>query len=314
MICCSLWVIKICNYLDENCKPLVYFIPEYFLTFAFEVLRIQSRLSILELDYLWRIEPMPMLGKLCESLFVESTKFIVNHMNDPNMPNPDLQDQIQSHLNLILQEHKYRDLLEKSPAMLNKLVPNMLTHFGKFNMNAMCKNYLRMFRYNTFNDIIYATLPEYQSTIFRQSFNTIISTNSNTAFDFMLSTIENLHLIYSSIQAKIDIVSLGNIPNEEKAKAITEIKKSIGIYYDILRIIESSVNIVPSAFIISKATVFQQLSNLCMTIIRSCCDGLLSFIFAKINSNAIQSKYVTQSISKKLHYICYPQSAASIYQ
>lgn len=113
-----------------------------------------------------------------------------------------------------------------------------------------------------------------------------MASQEKAAFYFFSSVIETFHSVFGDIQTKYNLLQAEDNSNEDKMQILLEIRRCISIYYDLLRIIESCVNIIPEAALSEKGLCFLQISNLCFIVIRDCIDGMMLTILNKINDGS----------------------------
>lgn len=271
------YIVDLCNFLDQSCPELFYFIPEYYTTAMFTIIRSFLRMDIQNLDFLWPKQIVaPQLKYPSDKFLYEFVSFISNHLADKKIPNPDQQESFLTKLNILLQ---YRDIvlkMEKHPVAKEKLMQAFLRSFDKKNLNALCKNYLRMLKKDLYNDINYSILPEASSVFFREQFKELCTKDIKIRDTFLNSFLNHLNNTLSDFQLNSSESYNVAITTRERDEHKREARQIYNIFYEMLRVLETTISLIPAVFLETNNIFKQRSSDLCMLIIREAFKGQLS--------------------------------------
>ena len=177
----GLFILRLINYIDSTTPELFYFIPEYYITTAFDLFRLFLRVNC-EADHIWQPPPIEQNNNKDPLIHPPRIKLphpfpspeyishfitmVCNHISDPDITNPDLQEGFLTKLNIILQYKNLIPRLEGNKVASKKLLKSLLKCFAKNDLNKLSKNFLRIFKGDLFNEVIYIYIYVYNICIY----------------------------------------------------------------------------------------------------------------------------------------------------
>ena len=274
------YILDLCNYVDQKCPELFYFIPDYYNSAVFTILRSFIRMDIESLDFLWgKITPATCPKEALMDSFIT---FISNHLADKRIANPDQQELFLHKLGLLLQ---YKDLIarmETHPVAKSKLLPVFLAAFEMKSVHLLSRNFLRMLKKSAYNDIQYSVLPDVGSEYYRKQFAELCYSDIKLK-EMFLNTFLN-HMNNTLTEIKMHCVESGNISlsSREREEHKKEARNFYNVLYDMLRVLETIVALIPHVFLEPNGIFKQRTSDLCMLVIREGIQGQLANFFTEL--------------------------------
>jgi len=269
----AIYILELCNYLDEKCSELFYFIPDYYNTTAFIVIRAFIRMDLHSLEFLYpKSGP---IGIPKESLIDSFITFVSNHIGDKSIPNPDQQEALLLKLGILLQYKEIISRLENHKIAQNKLVRNFLHSFEMKSSHVLARNFLRLLNHNLFNDMPKTVLPDYGSDFYRKQFIELCTNDVklrenflNTFFNHINNTLTDLKMHYT--ESKNGNLSLRDHEDHKK-----ESRNIYIIFFDMLRVLETIISLIPNIFLEKNGIFKQRGSDLCLLVISEVIKGQL---------------------------------------
>jgi len=246
---CGTWIAKWLNFIHIQLPNLFYFIPEYFDTFLSDIVRFFLRIPIDRCAFITNdlIEDF-----LSPDFMGQYIDFVSAHLNDEGISNPEYHEAFLTKLNMLLQVKKIMFLLESSSTANKFLVTNMISGFKMKNLNALCKNFLRIFRTRNFLEIKYSYLPEFNSDKLKKQFQYLMCTNEALYNDFLNNLLNNMASTLTNVLVLYHDGNKVNLEDREREFIMNEIRKSIHLLYDMNRVLETVINLLVDLFIEKK--------------------------------------------------------------
>ncbi|MDR3548361.1 MAG: hypothetical protein P4M11_08890 [Candidatus Pacebacteria bacterium] len=275
-------MLELCDYIDRTYPELFYFVPEYYITAVSAIVKAFLRMDPQGLDFLWTKCSPAMVPR--EALLDRFITFVTNHISDKRIPNPDQQESFLIKLGILLQ---YRDVvsrLETHPVAKTKLVPAFLRDFGKSNVNALAKNFLRLFKKNLYNDLAYTVLPDYGSEYFRKQFVELCTADIKLREAFLNTFLDHLNNTLTELKLHYSECSNISLTTRERDQHKRDSRVSYSILYDMLRVLETTVSLIPFVFLEADGLFRQRAADLCMLVIREGIQGQLGRFLSDLAS------------------------------
>ena len=231
------YILELCNYIDEKCPSLFYFIPEYYLTSAFVILKAFLKLDLGNLTFLWPDVVSAPLSYSKDILVDLAISLTIKHLADKEIPHPDLQEFFLKNMEMMLQ---YKDVIKKMEAnsiAKEKLIYTLLLSFEMKKPKIVSRIFMRLLKGTVLNDLQYTIYPDVGSSYYREQFVNVCNKNEKLREIFLNSFFDQTNDLISEIimnYAKRKNKTL-NIKEKETCREIA--RKSYNILYDISKMV-----------------------------------------------------------------------------
>jgi len=277
------YILEICNYIDKNYPELFYFIPTYYDNIAFSVIKVYLRLDLKTLDFL-KVENAIYASK--DELLDSFITLVSNHIADKGIPNPDQKDSFLSKLIIILQYKDIVQKLEKNKVANEKLLPSLLAAFETKNSYVIAKSFLRLLKGKPYADFTSVISPEIGSASYRSLFVSLCTKQEKLRDKFLNDLFNHINDLLSTLYLKYADRNNGEV--SEREENMKEARLNYETLYNMLRVLETVISLVPLVFLDVSRVLKQRASDLCMLIIREVTQGHIGSFLLEIPSQIIK--------------------------
>ncbi len=269
------YLLDLCNHIDSECPELFYFVPEYYITSVSTIVKAFLRMEPQSLEFIWTAKCSPMICPR-DALLDRFVTFVTHHLSDKKVPNPDQQEAFLTKLGILLQYRSVVPRLETHPVSGPHLVPAFLRAFDEQNVYALAKIFLRLFRKGLYNDITYTFLPDFGSEHFRRQFAELCTKDTKVRDGFLNAFLEHINNTLTELKLHYSESSNISLTSQERDEHKRASRTSYNILYDMLRVTETTVSLIPTLFLEQNGIFAQRVSDLCMLVVREGIQGQVS--------------------------------------
>jgi hypothetical protein len=277
------YILDLCNYIDKNCPELFYFVPAYYDNMLFSIIKVYFRLNPNSLDFL-KVENVIYSSK--NELLDPFITLVTNHIADKCIPNPDQKDSFLLKLIIMLQ---YKDIVEKlemHQVANEKLLPSLLSAFEAKNGFVVARTFLRLLKGKLYADFTSLILPEIGSTRYRTLFVNLCLKQEKLRDKFLNDLFSHINDLLSALNLRYADRNNGEL--NEREENMKEARTDYETLYNMLRVLETVISLVPLIFLEISRVLKQRASDLCMLIIREVTQGHLGSFLLEIPSSNIK--------------------------
>ena len=279
----GIYILKLCNYLDSICPELFYFIPEYYTTPVFTIFRSFLRMVFQNLDFIWnKVSEDKRENYPTDSFLYEFITFVSSHLADKCIPNPDFQESFLYQLYIIVQYKKIASKIEFHPIAKAKLINSFLKSFEFKKIDGVSKIFLKMFKCHTFNDINSDYLPDMSSNYLRNQFVENCLANVKLRDSFLNNALNHLYDTITDLRHHFSESFNISLSDLELKEHKVEARRLYNIFYDMLRVLETTSGLIPLVFLEDTSTFRQRFSDVCLIVIRDAFLGQLGKFLEEI--------------------------------
>ncbi len=275
-------MLSLCNYLDEHCPELFYFVPEYYITAAFTIIKVFLRLQVHRLSFIWPTTNV--LTYPSDELLAACLTFLARHFNDKSIPNPSQQEMFQGRLKLLLQCKEIVGKMELHPVARTIMLRGLLNSFEHKPPKTSVTNLLRLIKKDTFNDIPRSVLPEAASEYFRKQFTELCITEVGLRESYLNGLFGYIGTAIFEIKVQIAESTNPDLDAQAKHNHASKVRSLYSSLYNALRLLEATVGLIPAIFLDGSKLVTQRASDLCMLVAREGTESVIHQYLGELSS------------------------------
>eukprot|EP00826_Nyctotherus_ovalis_P007900 TRINITY_DN12033_c0_g1_i8.p2 TRINITY_DN12033_c0_g1~~TRINITY_DN12033_c0_g1_i8.p2 ORF type:complete len:403 (-),score=107.36 TRINITY_DN12033_c0_g1_i8:287-1495(-) len=276
----SSYILLVTDYIDRKCPELFYFIPNYYNTTTFIIIKNLLRLNLLSLVFFWKNASFKLdLGSLLSVSFSANDplidlfiSFVTRHLADKRIPNPDQQEDFLAKLLFLLQHKETLRKLDTHPIAREKLLPGLMNAFEQPHILLLAMNFLALLKKDLYNDIETNVGSKY----YQAQFVELCKKEGKLFEHFLNSLLNHINNLISKMKLHFVESSNANISGRERDSHYRKACSEYTVLYKATRCLELVAALVPSSFVERSGVFTQRSSDLCMHVVREGIHGQLS--------------------------------------
>lgn len=275
----SSYILSVTDYIDRKCPELFYFVPNYYNTTTFIIIKNLLRLNLLSLVFFWQNASFKLdLSSLLSVSFNANDplidlfiSFVTRHLADKRIPNPDQQEDFLIKLLFLLQHKETLRKLDTHPIAREKLLPGLMNAFEQPHILLLAMNFLALLKKDLYNDIE----TNVGSKFYQEQFAELCKKEGKLFEHFLNSLLNHINDLISKM--KLHYAESGNAGISARDRD-THYRKACGEYttlYRAMRCLELVALLTPCSFVEHSGVFTQRSSDLCMHVVREGIHGQL---------------------------------------
>jgi len=284
----STYILSLNDYIDKKCPELFYFIPNYYNTTVFMIVKSLLRSNLLLLVFMWQSNSFKFgLGSLFNIGFDANSPvlklfigFVIRHLADKKIPNPDQQQDFLIKLLFLLQYKETLKKIEEHPIAKEKLLINLMNVFEQKHILLLSMNLLMLLKGDLYNDEEMGIGSKYYQTQFIE----LCSKDEKLLEHFLNLLLNHINDLITEVKLNYTESTNTSLPSRERHNNYSKACTGYTVLYKTVRALELVASLIPFAFLEHNAVLTQRTSDLCMHIIREGTDGKLNKLLTELNS------------------------------
>jgi hypothetical protein len=282
----SAYILFLSDCIDKKCPELFYFIPNYYNTTVFTIVKSLLRVNLLSLEFVWGSNSFKFdIGSLFNIGFDANSSvlelfisFVTRHLADKRIPNPDQQQDFLIKLLFLIRNKETLKKIEGHPVAKEMLLVNLMNAFEQKHILLLSMNLLMLLKGDLYNDEEVNNGSKYYQMQFIE-----LCKKDGKLLEHFLNLLLN-HINDLITEVKLNYVESNNnsLPLREQNNNYGKARTGYTVLYKAVRALELVATLVPFAFL--DGVFIQRTSDLCMHIIREGTHGQLNKLLNELDN------------------------------